>query len=77
MGLTFGNLQSVAMEPMGAIAGTASTVIGSLMTAISLAVGIVFSQFMVGSPGPLIVNFFLTGLIALILISTTKSQRSA
>jgi hypothetical protein len=27
----------------------------------------------VGSPGPLIVNFFLTGLIALILISTTKS----
>jgi DHA1 family bicyclomycin/chloramphenicol resistance-like MFS transporter len=47
------------------------------MTAISLAVGIVFSQFMVGSPGPLIVNFFLTGLIALILISTTKSQRSA
>jgi DHA1 family bicyclomycin/chloramphenicol resistance-like MFS transporter len=76
MGLTFGNLQSVAMEPMGAIAGTASTVIGSLMTAISLAVGIAFSQFMVGSPNPLMVTFFLTGLIALGLISTTKSQQS-
>lgn len=76
MGLTFGNLQSVAMEPMGAIAGTASTVIGSFMTAISLAVGIAFSQFMVGSPNPLMVTFFLTGLIALGLISTTKSQQS-
>ena len=71
MGLTFGNLQSVAMEPMGAIAGTASTVIGSLMTAISLGVGVVFSQFMVGqSASPLIITFFVTGLVALLLINT-------
>ena len=71
MGLTFGNLQSVAMEPMGAIAGTASTVIGSLMTAISLGVGVIFSQFMVGqSASPLIVTFFVTGLVALLLINT-------
>ena len=51
MGLTFGNLQSVAMEPMGAIAGTASTVIGSLMTAISLGVGVIFlSSWLVKVP---------------------------
>ena len=68
IGLTFANLQSVALEPMGAIAGTASTVIGSLMTAISLSVGIVFSQFMGNSANPLILTFFMTGLIALLLI---------
>ena len=71
MGLTFGNLQSVAMEPMGAIAGTASTVIGSLMTPISLSSGVIFSLFMVGqSASPLIVTFFVTGLVALLLINT-------
>jgi DHA1 family bicyclomycin/chloramphenicol resistance-like MFS transporter len=75
MGLTFGNLQSVAMEPMGAIAGTASTMIGSLMTGISLTVGITFSQFMAGSTGPLIVTFFLTGLTALLLISTNDASQ--
>ena len=68
MGLTFSNLQSVALDPMGAIAGTASTVIGSLMTAISLSVGIVFSQFMATSANPLILTFFITGSIALLLI---------
>ena len=78
MGLTFGNLQSVAMEPMGAIAGTASTVIGSLMTAISLGVGVIFSQFMVGqSASPLIVTFFVTGLVALLLIQHSGSLGSS
>ena len=74
MGLTFANLQSVALEPMGAIAGTASTVIGSLMTAISLVVGVVFSEFMTGSPTPLVITFFATRLIALALI---RAQHSA
>jgi len=76
MGLTFANLQSVALEPMGAIAGTASTVIGSLMTAISLAVGILFSQFMAYSANPLILTFFMTGLIALLLIRLKERPTS-
>jgi len=77
MGLTFANLQSVALEPMGAIAGTASTVIGSLMTAISLAVGIIFSYFMAGSAAPLIATFCLTGLTALLLINTKAAPQIA
>ena len=76
MGLTFANLQSVALEPMGAIAGTASTVIGSLMTAVSLSVGIVFSQFMGSSATPLILTFFITGSIALLLIRLKVKPRS-
>jgi DHA1 family bicyclomycin/chloramphenicol resistance-like MFS transporter len=76
MGLTFANLQSVALEPMGAIAGTASTVIGSLMTAVSLSVGIVFSQFMGNSANPLILTFFITGSIALLLIRLKATRAS-
>jgi hypothetical protein len=62
---------------MGAIAGTASTVIGSLMTAISLAVGIIFSYFMAGSAAPLIATFCLTGLTALLLINTKAAPQIA
>jgi MFS transporter, DHA1 family, multidrug resistance protein len=68
MGLTFANLQSVAMEPMGQIAGVAATVIGSMMTAISLIIGILFSLVFDEQVVWLIATFGLTGLIARILI---------
>lgn len=70
MGLTFANLQSVAMEPMGAIAGVAATVIGSMMTAISLLIGILFSLVFNEQVAWLIATFCLTGLIARLLIAS-------
>ena len=69
MGLTFANLQSVAMEPMGAIAGVAATVIGSMMTAISLLIGVLFSLVFEEQLIWLIATFCLTGILARWLIS--------
>ncbi len=70
MGLTFSNLQAVAIQPLGHIAGTASTIIGSTMTALSLLVGFLFAQVFNGQVTPLILTFLLTALIARGLIAS-------
>ncbi len=44
MGLLFGNLNAAALEPMGHIAGIASSVIGSLSSFISLTAGTIIGQ---------------------------------
>lgn len=68
MGLTFSNLQAIAMEPMGHIAGVASTVIGSMMTGLSLVVGFAFSFWFENDITTLLITFLITGLLARVLI---------
>ena len=45
MGILFGNANALAMEPMGHIAGVASSVIGSGTTLISMSVGTLIGHF--------------------------------
>lgn len=57
MGLLFGNLNALAMEPMGHIAGLAAAFIGFGSTLISVALSPLISQTYSGSPIPLIAGF--------------------
>ncbi len=57
IGILFGNLNALAMEPMGHIAGTASAVIGALTTLMSLVSGILIGQAFNGTVVPLIGGF--------------------
>jgi MFS transporter, DHA1 family, multidrug resistance protein len=59
IGMLFGNLNAVALEPMGHIAGIASAVIGSLQNIISVAIGIIIGQMYDGTVIPLILGFAL------------------
>lgn len=59
MGLLFGNLNALAMEPMGHIAGLAAAFIGFGSTLISVALSPIISQTYTGSPVPLIAGFSL------------------
>ncbi|SIN91765.1 multidrug effflux MFS transporter [Vannielia litorea] len=65
MGLTMGNLNALALEPMGRLAGTATSVIGSVSTAFAVAVGTPIGQFFDGTTTPLILGCLISGLIAL------------
>lgn len=65
-GLLFGNLNAIAMEPMGHIAGVASAVIGALSSAISLAIGTVIGQFFDMTLLPLTLGFLCVGVVSFI-----------
>ncbi len=65
LGLLFGNLNAMAMEPMGHLAGVASSVIGALTSAISLLVGTLLGQLFNMTLVPLISGFLILSLLAL------------
>jgi DHA1 family bicyclomycin/chloramphenicol resistance-like MFS transporter len=62
MGLMFGNLNAIAMEPMGHIAGIASAVIGSTSSIISLCLGALIGQLFNGTLVPVTTGFLVLGI---------------
>jgi MFS transporter, DHA1 family, multidrug resistance protein len=67
LGLLFGNLNAMAMEPMGHRAGVASSVIGALTTAISVLVGTVIGQMYDSTLIPLVAGFLTATFTALLI----------
>lgn len=65
VGILFGNLNALAMEPLGHIAGVGAAVVGSLSTFISLGLGTLVGQAYNGTVLPLVGGFALLSLIAI------------
>ena len=57
VGFVFGNFNALAMEPLGHIAGSASSVIGSVTLLISLSLGTLIGQLYDGTVFPLVAGF--------------------
>lgn len=68
MGLLFGNLNSLAMEPLGHIAGLASSAIGSVTTLLALSLGYLIGSLYNHSLLPMIGGFGLLAMTSLLLI---------
>ena len=64
-GILFGNLNALAMESLGKIAGIGSGVVGSLSTFISLITGTFIGQSYNGTVLPLTAGFFMLSLASL------------
>lgn len=73
-GLTFGNLSTLAIEPLGHIAGTASSIIGSLSTLISIPIGVFIGQLYKGNIYPLVIGFALLASLAFIVVVRTNKS---
>jgi len=67
-GVMFGNLNSIAMEPMGHIAGVASAVTGAMSSLLSVSLGTLIGQLYNGTLIPLTIGFLVLNLISLILM---------
>lgn len=72
IGLLFSNLNALAMEPVGHIAGTAAAVIGSISTAISLIFGIILGQLYNETVLPLVLGFAVFGALTLFTMVVTN-----
>lgn len=67
LGLLFGNLNAIAMEPMGHVAGIASAVIGSSSSLISLVLGTIIGQAYNMTLLPLAIGFLSLTIVTFIL----------
>jgi len=67
-GLTGSNFGSMAMEPMGDIAGTASSIQGFLQSAIGTLIGLIIGQSFEGTTLPLTLGFLAGSSAALVIV---------
>ena len=65
-GLMFGNLNSLAMEPMGEIAGMAAAVIGFIASIMDTAIGALIGQLYDNTLIPVAAGFLITNILALL-----------
>ena len=74
LGILFGNLNAMAMEPLGHIAGVAASVIGSVGLFIAAALGTLIGQNFDGTLLPLVVGFAALSLLTVIALRWAKGQ---
>jgi DHA1 family bicyclomycin/chloramphenicol resistance-like MFS transporter len=74
-GLATSNFSSMAMENMGGIAGTASSVQGFTSVTFGAVIGVVIGQAFDGSTAPLAAGFLVCGVVALTVVAITERGR--
>ena len=72
MGILFGNLNALAMEPLGHVAGLGAAVVGSISTLISVVLGVLVSGAYNGTVLPLVMGFSVLSIACLIAIYWTE-----
>ncbi|NEX12114.1 Bcr/CflA family drug resistance efflux transporter [Prosthecochloris sp. ZM] len=72
IGILFGNLNALAMEPLGHIAGTGAATVGSLSTLIGMITGTTIGQFYNGTLFPLVYGFLACTLLSLLITQIRK-----
>ncbi len=73
-GLLFGNLNSIAMEPMGHIAGIAAAITGSVSSIISMLIGAYIGQLYDNTLIPIVSGFIIFGSLAILIIKNTSDS---
>jgi DHA1 family bicyclomycin/chloramphenicol resistance-like MFS transporter len=74
-GLMIANFTALAMEPQGHIAGTASSLYGSITTLLGIGIGTIIGQDYNGTLLPFATGFFICALAALAIVATTEKGR--
>ena len=68
LGFLFGNLRSLAMQPIGHIAGVGSAINGFVSTIMAVPIATLIGNYITTTSLPLFVGFFVCGTISLILL---------
>jgi len=77
IGILFGNMNALAMEPLGHVAGVGAAVVGSLSTLLATPLGAAVGQAYDGTVTPLALGFAACGLGALALMYWVEGKRAA
>jgi DHA1 family bicyclomycin/chloramphenicol resistance-like MFS transporter len=76
IGVLFGNLNSIAMEPLGHVAGTAAAVIGSVTTLLAVVLSYLVGQAYDGTLYPLALAFVSLITVSVLLTRLTRLTRT-
>lgn len=74
LGFLFGNLRSLAMQPIGHIAGVGSAINGFVSTIMAVPIATYIGSFVKTTSLPLFIVFFVCGTISLALLQLVKKE---
>ena len=74
LGLQFGNLNALAMQPLGNIAGLGASLTGAVSTMIAVPLGALVGQQYNGTPTPLMIGFLVFGSIGLLVLLMLRKR---
>lgn len=74
-GLVFGNVNAMAMEPMGHVAGIASAVIGATSSILAMIIGTGIGQLYNHTLIPVTCGFLILGTASLIILNIARQQK--
>lgn len=74
-GLIGSNFNSLAMEPLGHVAGTASSVLGFMSTVGGASIGAGIGQYFNGTATPMVVGYFTVSLIGIVFVLIAEKGR--
>lgn len=75
-GIMYGNLNAMAMEPLGHIAGVGSAVMGALSTLISVPCGILIGHSYNGTVIPVISGFAISGVLIVLVMFWVEAEKT-
>jgi len=75
LGLLFGNLNALAMRPLGHIAGAGAAMVGSFSILLAVPLGILIGQVYDGTVVPLVCGFALLGTASAVVIHKTDRRK--
>jgi len=76
-GLVFGNLNALAMEPMGHVAGIASAIIGAVSSILSMTIGTSIGQLYDNNLMPIAAGFLVMGCLAFVIMQIVVTKKIA
>ncbi|MBU2180345.1 MAG: multidrug effflux MFS transporter [Gammaproteobacteria bacterium] len=74
-GLVFGNINAMAMEPMGHVAGIAAAIIGSTSSIMSMIIGTIIGQMYNGTLFPVTGGFLIFSCISMLILMFAKRHQ--
>ena len=72
LGFIFGNIRSLAMEPVGHMAGVGAAINGFVSTLMSVPIAIYIGSFLTNTALPIFIGFFICGILSIGLLSYLK-----
>ena len=76
LGFLFGNLRSIAMEPIGHIAGIGAAITGFISTLLSVPIGTYIGKFVTTTVHPVFFGFAICGCIALLIFIAFRKHKT-
>ncbi len=76
LGFLFGNLRSIAMEPIGHIAGIGAAITGFISTLLSVPIGTYIGSYVTTTVHPVFFGFMICGFISLLIFIAFREKRT-